>query len=138
MRIYEHLRNRLLSVDGFGKKKKIISPHDYQVLFGEDHNRFLFCLLKKVKSLSKLLRYFPELTHQLMMELRTEIEKASQKPLPRQLFAGGYLSRVSHEGELKWILCQQRPRDILTLMRKFMIYRLNYRGGLFIRSFLSK
>lgn len=50
---------RLLRLDGFGKKKKEISLKDYETLFEEDYNRFLFCLLKTIKSISQHLKLFP-------------------------------------------------------------------------------
>lgn len=58
---------RLLRLDGFGKKKKEISFKDYEALFEEDYNRFLFCLLKTIKSISQLLKLFPEFTQVLMV-----------------------------------------------------------------------
>lgn len=61
------MRMRLLRLDGFGKKKKEISLKDYETLFEEDYNRFLFCLLKKIKSISLLLKLFPEFTQMLMV-----------------------------------------------------------------------
>ena len=76
-----------------------------------------------------------------MMQLREEaqlhISKNFSKVL-RKLYGGNYLKKISKNGELMWVRSNPRPRDVLTLLRNVMIYRLSRRGGLFMRSFMSE
>ena len=56
----------------------------------------------------------------------------------RKLCKGEYLKKVVENNNLRWVVNKKRPADLMTLLRKFLIYRFTQRGGLFIRSFLSK
>ena len=40
--------------------------------------------------------------------------------------------------KIRIVVDHRRPRDLLTLLRKFLLYRLTQRGGIFTRQFLSK
>ena len=56
----------------------------------------------------------------------------------RKICKGEYLIKSNLEDDMVWHIKNRRPQDILTLIRKFLLYRLTQRGKLFVRSFLAK
>ena len=53
------------------------------------------------------------------------------------MYKGGYLKKLEHEEQILWVRKGTRPRDVMTLLRNSITYKLTRRGNMFVRPFLS-
>lgn len=71
------------------------------------------------------------------------IDQVTKIDPPRmcKLLKGGQLKRVPSKGSVDQFIWQNlggRPRDLLTLFRNVITYKLTRRANMFVRQFLSK
>jgi hypothetical protein len=81
---------------------------------------------------------FPELVEKIILYL-TEDQNVKQNE--RMLCGGGQLRRVPQKDtidQFMWENRQGRPKDLLTLMRNMLLYKLTLRANLFVRQFLLR
>jgi hypothetical protein len=98
-----------------------------------EEGEFFRILMGKVKSVSDLLRTFPELLEKVLRHIKKEA-----KTEERILFGGQYLKRTVAGENVIWVISKDRPNDVTTLLRMSLIYKLVVKSKLFVRTFLSK
>lgn len=100
----------------------------------DDNNSFLKLLLQRIPRVDSLFSFFPRIMKYILDRLE---QKDSQKPVTRLLYGGGFLKKIEYEDRVEWIQTGTRPKDLVTLLRNVMTYKLSRRGNMFVRSFLS-
>lgn len=93
-------------------------------------------ILANTTQISELIDEFPELMQSVIEQTIDQ-----QKVRTCKLFGGGQLRRIPQKDtidQLIWENIGGRPRDLLTLFRNVLLYKLTRRANMFVRQFLSK